>query len=269
MFEDFNGVFNNSNENTTSPSETPVQVDNVSSGKASLASNFRVAYAKYIASHPEVGARKGSLSSSLEITRVLGYGEPNGNIIHDANATKATGKRKLVGVTAIVGYVVRNRGNVPMKIKTEKFVKDQNGLYVGTPCEEVLAPGAEMQLSRKYFAMNGVKPEFGANFYNGILVLRDKADITTRDVNETLEKASFRFDKENGLQVHDDAVKDQIGTKASGSWQVLDNYVETFGYLMNAKTKVSGSKKAKSKVPGDLEVAAHLIYNQLKGAGIV
>lgn len=254
--------------NSTIAEDTPVVETKKKRSKSNM-SALKQAYSQHIAASPEAAAKRGSLRGAIEIVQSLGYGEANGNIIVDRTRKEQSGERVLKGVTKIVGYTVKNVSSAPINMVTEKYV-NENGVYVGTPCVETLAPGATMSLSRKYFGLNGVRPEFGESFANGSLVLRTKNQITEMELNEILETSSFRFNPELNIQVNDDSVKVQIGHKEDDGWKVNDEYVETFGFLMNEAPKASKGKKSSGSGNGvsDIEAKAHDIFKMLQSQGV-
>jgi hypothetical protein len=250
---------------TNTAEETPVGTEEKKSNNIGA---LKKQYAAFLAKEPGIKEKRNSASKSIEIVQVLGYGADNGNIIVDKELKAQTGDRKLKGVSKIVGYAVKNVGATPINVVTEKYAQDANGVYVGTPAVESLNPGETINLARKYFALNGVRPEFGSVFGNGTLVLRTKNDITSADLNKVLESASFRYNAELNMQVNDESVKIQIGVKdEEGKWSVQPDYTDTFGFLMNKATRATsgkgGAKASKAKAITDNEAKAYEIYNKL------
>lgn len=263
MMENFEDAFQDEKE-------TVAKVATEGNTKPS-ASSFKQTYARFLASHPDVEAKRGSLSSSLEVVNSLGFGPDNGNIIVDEELTKTSGKRKVKGVTKIVGYTVKNVSKAPINLVTEKYAQDGNGVYVGTTTIVTVAPNETIDLARKYVGLNAVRPEFGEVFSNGIVVFRTKSQITDLELNKLLNSTSFRFDPKLNLKINDDSIKIQIGEKVDDKWVVTKDYVETFGFLMNEEVKTSSSSKGKDKSKGkgvsDIEAKAYEIYNLMRQNG--
>lgn len=261
MLENFDDLDGLNTNDTTPVEEAGDKVKQEVKNKTNVGA-LKNAFAQYLTQRPNIS--RGSLSQSVEISQVLGFGPEGGNIILNHEATKATGKRVMTNVTKIVGYTIKNKSKAPISILTEKYAPDGNGTYVGTPVIETVAPGQVIPLSRKYFALNGVRPEFGQTFSNGGLVLKTRNQIEDADLTDILESASFRYYKSLGMRVNDDSVKVQIGVQIEGAWKVQDEYVETFGFLNNEPVaKTRGSKKSKTESISNIEAKAFAIYQKM------
>lgn len=200
---------------------------------------------------------------------------PDGTIYEDEAATKKKapkirktnrkGKEKkgakyrnLKSVSKLVGYIVENCGDEPLKLKTQYCNLDDTGKYVaGDTVEVVLAPGEKMPISKKYLAINSTDIRFSGKFQNGIIVSSNKK--AKGSAEEILNRYFFKFSAEAGLDIHGEDVKLPIAEKVSGAdgeeWKVLDEYLPIFGTLMNKKvnsSSIRGIKAGMSLDPQDV-----------------
>lgn len=269
MVENFDESFDETNNGAISEEGAKVEGE---AKKRNDISKLKQEYSKFLAESPEAGSRRNVLCNSVEISRIYGYGPNSGNIIRDKNEKVWSEKQqkevgKLIGVSKIVGFELKNSSDKPITFLTELYT-EQDGTWVGNTTTQTVNPGETIKLARKYFALNGVRPEFGEKFKNGDLVLRTKSQIEQIDLNTLLESASFKYKTELGLQVNDPSVKTQIGEEINGKWTVKPEFTETFGFLMNKKSSVRGGKvsgEKKKKAPGvtDAEAMANSIWEDL------
>lgn len=216
---------------------------------------------------PEFKQKLKSLSDSLEVVNTLGFGD-SGNIVLDKSST--ADKRKVVSTSQIVGYRVRNIGDVPIKYQTEVWTQGEDGKFVPTKTEKVIAPGATAELTRQFMTMLCAQPEISFTLANG-KIIRGAGTISSKSLKDELEAHYFRFDKdENGVkkQVNDDSVKLNVGRKVDGKWVVKDEYVETFGFLNNPKPggRRGGRKSARDKYSAQ-DLAANYIRKMIEEHG--
>lgn len=231
----------------------------------------------------------GSMSNSLEVEYALGWTN-SGNLVVDQveyqklldsapkkpvlqkdGTTKIvvdkTGiNRPIVQTGQIVGYIVKNVGDKPISYITEEYEKDEAGQFIGQRKEKVMAPGEEVQLARQYFTMLTARPEFSFMLSNG-KVVRGSALLDTDDLKKELEAHYFSYDDPN-KQINSDENKKNVGRDigegGKAHWVVKDEYLSTFGFLMNNKTGKSPVKKSTAGQPSSAMRAANLINKWVK-----
>lgn len=180
------------------------------------------------------------LSNSLKVVKTLGYGK-TGNVKVDKEVEKASGDRKLVPTSQIVGYRIQNIGTEAIEYETEEYKQDASGKFVGTRVTKTLKAGDSCDLTREYMTKLCSRPEISFTLVNGKITSSSRKAKT---IKEELSAYYFSFNKaEDGttIQVNDDEVKVSIDKDGV----VLPEFVETFGYLNNpkeAKSKEKGSK---------------------------
>lgn len=197
-----------------------------------------------------------ALSDSIEVVNTLGFGE-GGNIVVD----KTKAERTIITTSAIVGYRISNIGDEPIKYITELYSQDENGKYVGTKKEMVLAPGETTELTRQYMTMLAAIPEISFQLANG-KITRGAGAKGDKSIKAELEAYYFKFDKdENGYkpQVNDDSVKLNVGEKVDGTWVVKPEFVEIFGFLNNPKESSRGKRKSKGETYNAQDMAANYV----------
>ena len=168
-----------------------------------------------------------------------------------ASKNNSSKYRKCQTVARIFGYIIKNVGDEPILMFTEKWYYDEDeGQYVSTGrIDKMLQPGETMQISKAYLIMNAGREEFDAKFKNGIIAWANKKAGGTTE--ERLQRYFFKFTKESGLDVHGEDVKLQIADKITHEdgtveWVVIKKYIETFGEKMNNRV----FKKTKEKIAG-------------------
>lgn len=203
---------------------------------------------------PTFKGRHCSLSKDVVVINSLGFGD-SGNIVVDKNGKAFLGKDgkerlPLERTSQIVGYRVQNIGEKTINYTTEVYKQDENGVFVGERMEKALEPGGFADLSRKYMTMFASMPELSFQLANGKIV-RGPGKIKSGDVDAVLESFYFTF-SDRSVKVNSDSVKLNISTKKKGAdgtvkWVVKDEFVETFGYLNNAKPAGTGRQRAGSR----------------------
>lgn len=204
-------------------------------------------------------------SECIKVVKSLGFSEEGGLVRASlpAKKDKATGKepgRKINKVSMIVGYRFRNISDelgkpVTIPYMTEVFEKDaETGKYVGKVVTLELAPGEEVNLTKKYSTILATVPEISCRFANARMV---KVIFEGRTLEETLNGAYIKLVGEGAVPVHSAEFKEQIGEPVSTQeidgkevtiWKVLDKYEATFGFLNDLPeggTKKGGSNKPK------------------------
>lgn len=216
-------------------------------------------------SDPGFKDRLRKLSSSVEVINSLGFGD-SGNIIVDKKSSTKD-NRTLAVTSAIVGYRISNIGDTPIKYVTEVWSQGEDGKYVPTKTEKVLAPGGYADLTRQYMTMFCAQPEISFQLANG-KIIKGSGSKGDRDLKAELEAHYFAFAKDadgNKRQINDDDVKLNVGEKVGDKWQVKAEFVETFGYLNNPKEGGRSGRRASS---GDKfnaqDIAANYVYRMMQ-----
>ena len=208
---------------------------------------YKKTFAESMAADPTLQNKIGTLSGSIEILNTLGYGK-GGNIIVDKSSpefgkdeldkdgnpvldknNKPKKKRPLKETSQIVGYVLKNIGNVAIPYTTEVWKQNKEGVYVGEVVEKQAAPNEVFFLNRKYMTLFASMPEISFEFANGKMT-ESSRNVEAGNLDETLTAYYFSFSKESKKEVNDDEVKLSVGADRV----VKDEYIETFGYLCNA-----------------------------------
>ena len=218
-----------------------------------------------ISEDPSLIDRMHTLSGSLEVTNSLGFGD-NGNII--VTSKTESGERVLGQTSYIVGYRVRNNGDVPVKYTTEEYIKDETGEFVGHKVEKTLAPGGVVDLPRQYMTMLCARPEVSFQVANGKIVRGSGAQKSggTVDIKAELEAYYFTFSKDDGRNINSDEVKLNVGMKAGDKWVVKPEFEATFGYLNNEREKKAPNKRAKGDTFSSSDLAAHYVMQMMEKA---
>lgn len=198
-----------------------------------------------------------SLSPCLEVTNTLGYGT-TGGLIHDKEASKKAGKRKVAPTSEIVGLIFKNIGKTPIQYTTEVYKANEEGIFVGEQKTMTAKPGESFQLRMKYAALLGAQTEFSNTFANAKLI---GGKLNGTSLDEVLESFHISFTKDaNGVAkyVHSDEVK--IPVDKAGDEKVTKEFLPTFGYLMNpAPRTASGSKREKNSKYSRQELTANYV----------
>lgn len=247
------------------PVQNPVATPEVEytakkSGTSEAVKQVRDELKTQLKNDPAMAKAMGSLSGSIEVTRILGYGV-NTNIIKNKEGktkiNEKTGKEFVIreGTSANVGVIIKNIGGEAIDVATEVYQQNEAGVFVGTPTTVKLAPGQEMQLNRKYLTLLASKVEFNLKLANGKLVSGHK-DPNKTDLDSYLASFYFKFDDPE-ISVNDDSVKTAIDVDGEGGKRVVTpEYVATFGYLNNAATRAPRQKSEGSGLTtGDLMAA--------------
>lgn len=223
---------------------------------------------KALQENPNLVSQINRLSDSLEVEKCLGYGD-SGNIRVAGYHTSEDGKkeRNLVKTSKIVGYRVRNVGTEPIPYTTEVWTKDENGVYVGSRVQKVMAPGATADLPREFMTMLCTAPEFSFQLKNGRIV-RGAGASSKNNIKAELRAHYFTFNRSEGVQVNQDDVKMNVGEidPATGKWHVLPEFQESFGFLENApEAKGHTTRKAAGTKFSVTTMGANYLYQMLKG----
>lgn len=224
-------------------------------------------------SEADFAQRDSILSSSLKLVGTCGIAgqktdfingellwekDEQGNPILDENGNPKpkmdkAGKKQQhekVKVPAVVGYKVENIGQEPITVKTEKYAKNADGVYVGTVTDVVLKPGASMYLAHKWMVnlmsqveVNSVMSNARMSFKapkGGIKELPQDASANA----ELVKCMHIRFFGEGAPSVHADSVKEIIDKEVNGEYHIVDKkLLETFGYIENEGFKAGAYNK--------------------------
>lgn len=223
-----------------------------------------------IASDPDFVNKVRTLSDSLVVVNSLGFGEGGNIVVDKEKSTKE--KREFINTSAVVGYRIKNEGNTPIKYQTEVWAADETGKYVATKTEKVLAPGATCELSRPYMTMLCCQPEISFILKNG-KIIRGSGSKGDRDAKTELSAYYFSFTEEadgTRKQINADDVKLNVGEKIGDKWVVKPEFVDTFGYLNNAKTTGKGIRKTagSDKLTSAQVIAANYINQIIQSEGL-
>lgn len=205
------------------------------------------------------GAIKEQLSTrshDLEVTKALTFGEPKyikrkdeaGNVIENEP------------VPNVIGYTVRNISSEPIACYTTKCDL-VDGVYVKTPVQATIAPGAELALRKVDFVTLLSAPEFSFEAANGKLTTRRFTGKTQEELEAFLEKHNFLF--ANGVKVGD--MIEQISTSVDGQNVVLPDYKETFAFLENKAEKKQRVAGAKAPSESAQQLAANYVRRLIAG----
>lgn len=218
-------------------------------------------------SNPEMAKAMGSLSDSVEIVKILAAGKANNIIKNRDGVLTEKGKVKLEAISANVGVVIKNVGTEPINYTTDVYTANEAGIFVGQPVQRTLAPGAEAPLTRKCLTLLGSSVPFNLRFKNGSIVSGHASRKQSMD--EYLSSFYFKFDKELGISVNDDDVKEAVDTEQpDGTMKVRPEYLETFGYLNNPVEKpVRTAKKSDGTDLNTSEVMAAYLRQLLSERG--
>jgi hypothetical protein len=232
---------------------------NSNSARSEKVKQMREGFKAALVADPTLADRCRIWSDSIEVINTLGYGK-NGNIKVDKKASTKE-NRVLEPTSKIVGYTVKNNGQVAIPYQTEEFALDQaSGKYVGTVVQKSWAPGETIQLTRRYMAALCSIPEIGMSLSNGKIVMPSGK---TNSPVQTLSACYFTFSKEDGRSINDDTVKLSIDVDGV----VKDEYVAAFGDFNNPKEpkKREGSKDPRFTTQ---DYAANYIQQLLKEGGL-
>lgn len=203
------------------------------------------------------GAIKDQLSTrsgDIEVTKALAFGEPKYIVRKDeaGNETKEP-------VPNVIGYAVMNISGEPIPCYTTKcdFV---DGVYVKTPVETVIAPGATIALRKVDFVTLLSAPEFSFTASNGKLTTRRFTGKTAEELEAFLEKHNFLFDNAKvGEKL------EQISTNVGGADVVLPEYKDTFAFLENKAEKKQRQAGPKAPQHTAQELAANYVRRLIAG----
>lgn len=237
MAEDMNAVFG-----TDAPVEGTVATEQQKKDdKKAVKQAMKAALQETLASDPDFEKKVSVLSDKIEMVHSLGYSGKK-SLILDKEKYGKTGSRgndALVPVPAIVGYQFKNNSDQTIDYTTEVFAKDEaTGDFVGKVVQKQWAPGDVITLSRKYVAVNFSRPEFSFTLANGIVITAMRG---AKSIDEQLANCYFKLADGSDFEINDPQVKVAIDDDRI----VKPEFVETFGYLMNAKKRATkGSSKS-------------------------
>ena len=242
----------------------PAASTTASSEKKEKIQMMKEALSQTVASDPDFMNRLRRLSNSVQVLNSLGFGD-SGNIIVDKGASTKD-DRKLAVTSAIVGYRVANVGTEPIKYVTEVWTLGEDGKYVATKQEKVMAPGATADLTRQYMTMFCAQPEISFQLANG-KIIKGSGAKGDKGIKAELESYYFSFSKDadgNKKQINDDDVKLNVGEKVGDKWQVKAEFVETFGFLNNPKESGRAGRKSSGAKFSAQDVAANFVYKMIQ-----
>lgn len=224
----------------------PVAEDQKKAQKKALSQEtkaaMKTALKETLASDPTFEEKVSALSDSIEMVHSLGYSGKK-SLVLDKEAYEKNGhvrnEQTLIPVPSIVGYQFKNNSDQTIPYTTEVFtLNEATGNYEGQVVEKSWAPGEVITLSRKYMAVNFSRVEFSFTLKNGVVVTAFRG---AKSVDEQLQNCYFKLAEGTDYEINDDNVKIAIDVDKV----VKDEFKETFGYLMNTKTRASkGSTKS-------------------------
>lgn len=192
----------------------------------------------------------GKFSDSIEIVGTLGYRE-KGLIKDGLYSVVVNGKRTVCPCSAVVGYLIKNVGKVPVLYCTEEFYEDNTGIHsVANMQYKTLQPNDTVQISRKFLALMALLPDFNLRFANGRMQVKN---YEVAPINTILNGMYFVFGAGSYRGVHSPECKieiyDEITEKGFKRSRVKPEYIEVFGGLEALsrnylEEKVSGSQKS-------------------------
>ena len=239
-----------------------------------LKSEVRALMQKTLAEDPEFAKKVNSLSPMVEIVNTLGYTQSSG-LVKDhekfaENQSKGIVNKSgsiasaVTAVPGIVGYVIKNNSKVAIPFKQEIFDKGADGTYVGHYEDRVLQPGATVALTRADIARFASMVEVSNTFSNGYL----KGSFANKGgIEEMLAAYYFVFNKDAGIDVHDENIKVIIDkVDKDGKSTIKPEYVPVFGFYENPKpARKQSIKKAEYVTPQ--VIAANYIRAKLEQEG--
>lgn len=186
-----------------------------------------------VAADPTVVERMHSLSKSLRVENVFGFGD-KGNLIA-VPSKDPNKKRGLEAVSQNVGYRVKNIGDKPIEMNTTNWKNRGDGVFVqdGIVAVKVL-PGKSIDLARSMFVANCARTEISFLLENGKVV---PSSATYSNMGNSIEKYldSHYFAFSDGSNVNDTTkIKINIAQQdKAGKWTVKPEFEKTFGFLNN------------------------------------
>ena len=188
----------------------------------------------------------------------------------DATKLKKEARAKsLVNVPAVVGYKIKNESKETIKYTTDEYVLNkETGEYVGTKVEKDFKPGTEIVLNKKNMTLFCSDPRFSNKLANGKIVASSSlvADIKkgkTIGFEEAMKAYHFTFNKlEDGTTptVDDDEIKIVID---NSDGKMMEEYIPTFGYLLNPKEPKKAGRKSGGKSKFDNQTYAAALIRKL------
>lgn len=205
----------------------------------------------------------GCMSNCLSVEKAFGFGarlvptrytipsyDSYGNVIGNEKVTQVT--------TTIVGYAVKNISDRDINYMTEEFsemVVEGKKTYVGKRIQKVLKPNETTILSKLYFNILLLMPEFNCQISNGFLKPTGKyPDLGEYDGLSELEELNDRLlrlyfvlnpSKEEGslTKLHSYTKEEIAIPDERGVYKVMEPYLSVFGNLANIQNSGRGDNK--------------------------
>lgn len=217
----------------------------------------KTAFIERCKSDAEFLSSLGTLTDTVEVLNSLAHPLEKGLIKGKGSTAE---KRVIETVPGIVGYILQNKGTEALEYDTEVF-KKVDDKYVGEKVKKVAKPGEKFCLTKKYTTVLASNPQFGLSFANGTMRRGSKKANTPEE-----EFEAYYFKPSNDIKVNSDEFKKNIGVKGEGEndWGVLDEYLETFGYLCNEEEK-TGRTGGRTKVSKQ-DVNAYFLHSLYTGS---
>jgi hypothetical protein len=250
------------------------QATHGNSAKKEKIGTLEKSYMEELNQNPEIKSVENSLREAIVIEKALSFSDtggfkqekkvpeigPDGQPVLDAKG-KPKMERKLVETPEVVGYVIKNVGNVDIPYQTEVY-RQEGEIWVGEKVERVLKPGQSAALTKKYLAKLSLEPQFNLKFSNGIVIVK-VAGNETDDIETILAKSHFRpanFSVTNDMyNINISKHVSVPGKPGEKKWVVKKDFLETFGYLNNPEPeKVKKKRIPKEKVDSQALVAAYV-----------
>lgn len=200
----------------------------------------------------DIKSRIGSLSGCLEVVHSLAYNGikvPTRKTVTVTNSIDGVMKKtrgEVESVGAIVGYIIRNIGDREIHYYMETYhYSEKTQKYESETVVKIIQPGEEAQISKVYFNMLLLMPEFNCRIANGKIISKGMYPPAKADPTEELMASlgGLYFVFTNGEKVHDSAgnikipIAELIEDQENNTrfWSVLPEYIQCFGGLNNHK----------------------------------
>lgn len=217
---------------------------------------------KAIAEDPSVVEKMSLRSDDLEVTNIY-YTYLVGNIKPDKTQPKRdNGRYPVVKTSYKAGYAVKNVSDQPIQyLKPNYVLNPETGRYEDQAFEATLAPGEEVILDRLNMVKLIARPEFSNKTKNGKLLRSSKTNVESKE--EFIRSYYFKYADEIGISVNDDDIGVSIDKEGpDGTTTIADEYLQTFGYILNTKEKkerVPRSSSGKRKISAQEASALYLM----------
>jgi hypothetical protein len=226
---------------------------------------MKSAFLDRVQNDPTYQERNKIWSNYVSVVNTLGSYKGSGNIKLGEGSTKE--HRVLEPTSATVGYVLSYTGDTPIQYRTEEYTfNPETQKYEGTTVTKTAEPNSKIILNRKNAALFCSINEISFTVANGIFHPSSKKLGTNATWDDTLNSFHFRF-SDSQKSVNDDDVKIII-EDADGN--IKDEYVSTFGYLLNPKDKkVRGTTKKDGTKYTAQDICAAYIQKVLHDQGVL